>query len=110
MGHVSISLDEMGLDEMELDEMGLDEMWLDEMERHQGDVDGGTFFRSPKTGIHVMSCMVFFRSPKTGMHVMSCMVFWRIIADLRKGVYYQKCYDPKCRRIDFRSSGTYCPC
>ena len=73
------------------DDVGLDEMG---MGRHQGDVGGGTFFRSPKTGIYVISCMIFCR----------------IIADLRRGVYYQKCYDPECRRIDFRSSGTYCPC
>lgn len=38
---------------------------------------------------------------------MSCLIFRRIIADLKKGVYYQKCYDPECRRIDFRSAGTY---
>ena len=39
--------------------------------------------------------------------MMSCLIFRRIIADLKKGVYYQKCYDPECRRIDFRSAGTY---
>ncbi|XP_048585081.1 DNA-directed primase/polymerase protein isoform X2 [Nematostella vectensis] len=26
-----------------------------------------------------------------------------IVADLRHGVYYQKCYDPDCKRIDYRS-------
>ena len=29
----------------------------------------------------------------------------RIVADLRLGVYYQKCHDPDCRRIDYRSPG-----
>ena len=30
---------------------------------------------------------------------------FRIIADLRSGTYYQKCHDPDCRRINFRSNG-----
>ena len=27
----------------------------------------------------------------------------RMVADLLAGVYYQKCYDPECRRINYRS-------
>ena len=28
-----------------------------------------------------------------------------MIADLKKGAYYQKCHDPDCQRINFRSNG-----
>ena len=27
--------------------------------------------------------------------------------DLRLGVYYQKCHDPDCKSIDYRSPGMY---
>ena len=29
----------------------------------------------------------------------------RIVADLRLGVYYQKCYHPDFRRVGYRSPG-----
>ena len=29
----------------------------------------------------------------------------RVIADLMRGVFYQKCHDPECRRANFRSIG-----
>ncbi|EDO27840.1 predicted protein, partial [Nematostella vectensis] len=32
-----------------------------------------------------------------------------IVADLRHGVYYQKCYDPDCKRIDYRSQDRAIP-
>ncbi|XP_065920720.1 DNA-directed primase/polymerase protein-like isoform X2 [Dysidea avara] len=32
-----------------------------------------------------------------------------IIADLLRGVYYQKCYDPDCRRIDYHSQDYIIP-
>ena len=33
--------------------------------------------------------------------------YYRIVADLPAGVYYQKCYDPDCRRIDYRSQSNF---
>lgn len=31
--------------------------------------------------------------------------FHRLMADLKRGVYYQKCHDPECKLINFKSSG-----
>ena len=27
--------------------------------------------------------------------------------DIRKGIYYQKCHDPDCKAVDFKSEGNY---
>ena len=32
---------------------------------------------------------------------------FRIVVDLKRGVYYQKCHDPDCKSIDYRSPGMY---
>lgn len=39
--------------------------------------------------------------------VLILFLLFRIVVDLRHGVYYQKCHDPDCKRIDYRSPGTY---
>ena len=33
----------------------------------------------------------------------------RIVVDLANSVFYQKCHDPECRRVDFKSRG-WCVC
>ena len=33
------------------------------------------------------------------------LLYYRMVADLKKGTYYQKCHDPDCRRINFHSNG-----
>ena len=33
------------------------------------------------------------------------ILYYRIVADLSKGIYYQKCHDPDCKRVNFRSQG-----
>ena len=27
--------------------------------------------------------------------------------DIRRGVYYQKCHDPDCKAVDFKSEGNF---
>lgn len=52
---------------------------------------------------------VFVLLPLTEIPLPMIKFVWRllcrIVADLRLGVYYQKCYDPDCKSIDYRSPG-----
>ena len=35
-------------------------------------------------------------------------MFYRLIADLKKRIYYQKCHDPDCKAANFKSDGRLC--
>ena len=31
----------------------------------------------------------------------------RLLVDIQRGVYYQKCHDPDCKAVDFKSEGNF---
>lgn len=41
----------------------------------------------------------------TMMYTCACIVPHRMLVDLCRGVYYQKCHDPDCRAVNFKSHG-----
>ena len=54
--------------------------------------------------IPVYRCIVF-ESIEVSYENSQHQVIFRLLADIRRGVYYQKCHDPDCKAIDYKSEG-----
>ncbi|KAI9138460.1 hypothetical protein BKA69DRAFT_1127308 [Paraphysoderma sedebokerense] len=66
----------------------------------EGYIRSVSFFAESKSILYTIQNYRYCH--RIGRHHKSNGIFY--VVDLLKGVYYQKCFDPDCRRVNFRSS------